>query len=92
MKVRLHRHFRTSDRVNLAIPILEDCGGKRLCMAEGLPQVRKEVSAQSYFLLCSPAKFGFLEVLASYQIIVVSVLSTRSVCLLSDCKIRLLFI
>ncbi len=40
-------------------PILEEGGGKRLCMAEGLPQVRKEVSAQSYFLLCSPAKLGF---------------------------------
>ncbi len=54
-----------------ATPILEDGGGKRLCMAEGLPQVPKEVSAQSYFLLCSPAKLGFLEVLASYQIIFV---------------------
>ncbi len=38
-------------------PPLED-GGERLCMAEGLPQVRKEVSARSYFLLCCPAKFS----------------------------------
>ncbi len=43
-------------------------------MAEGLPQVRKEVSAQSYFLLCSPAKLGFW--LADSILVPVSILIT----------------